>query len=146
MKMRKPSYADAVRAFGWGTVLRDLEWQDQAHINLGHTIIDRHASGHDVALYWIGRKRSRVIMTYREMRALSNKVANLLRSLGLRKGDRIAGILPRVPETLTRKRHAVREMKVAPAPDRRCPTAISCLGVESLPDRVVRSSSCPPAV
>ena len=39
-------------------------------------------------------------MTYREMRALSNKVANLLRSLGVRKGDRVAGILPRVPETV----------------------------------------------
>ena len=36
-------------------------------------------------------------MSYREMRTLSNKVAHLLRSLGVRKGDRVAGILPRVP-------------------------------------------------
>ena len=98
--MRKPSYAEAVRDFSWSSVLRDLEWQDQAHINLGHTIVDRHAGLHGVALYWIGKDRSRLTMTYRELRALSNKVANLLRSLGVRKGDRVAGILPRVPETV----------------------------------------------
>src|SRR6516165_1808335 len=99
-KVRKPSYAEAVRDFSWSSVLRDLEWQDQAHISLGHTIVDRHASLHGVALYWIGKDRSRLTMTYRELRALSNKIANLLRSLGVRKGDRVAGILPRVPETI----------------------------------------------
>jgi acetyl-CoA synthetase len=98
--VRKPSYADAVRDFDWSSVLRDLEWQDRAHINLGHTIVDRHASLHGVALYWIGKDHSRVTVTYRELRSLSNRVANLLRSLGVRKGDRIAGILPRVPETV----------------------------------------------
>jgi acetyl-CoA synthetase len=96
----QPSYADAVRNFEWSAVLRDLGWQDQAPINLGHTIVDRHASLNSVALYWIGQDHSRVTMTYRELRALSNKVANLLRSLGVRKGDRVAGVLPRVPETV----------------------------------------------
>jgi acetyl-CoA synthetase len=100
VNVRNPSYVDALRDFDWSSVLRDLEWQDQAHINLGHTIVDRHAGLHDVALYWIGKDRSRVTMTYREMSSLSNKVANLLRSLGVRKGDRIAGILPRVLETI----------------------------------------------
>ena len=98
--MRKPSYADAVSAFDWSSVLRDLDWQEQAPINLGHTIVDRHANCHAVALYWIGKNGSRATVTYREMRALSNKVANLLRSLGVRRGDRVAGILPRVPETV----------------------------------------------
>jgi len=98
--VRKPSYADAVRDFDWSTVLRDLDWQDRAHINLGHAIVDRHAAGDGLALYWIAKDRSRVTITYRELRSLSNKVANVLRGLGVRKGDRVAGILPRVPETL----------------------------------------------
>jgi acetyl-CoA synthetase len=98
--VRKPSYADAVREFDWGSVLRDLDWQGDAPINLGHTIIDRHAHAHGVALCWVGKDRSRIAVTYRQMRALSNKVANLLRTLGVRKGDRVAGILPRVPETV----------------------------------------------
>jgi acetyl-CoA synthetase len=99
MTVRKPAYGQASRDFNWSAVLRDLEWQGQRHINLGHTIIDRHAPSH-VALYWIGKDRSRVTMTYREMRSLSNKVANLLRSLGVRKGDCVAGILPRLPQTI----------------------------------------------
>jgi len=96
----KPSYAEAVRDFDWRSILKDLEWQGLEDINLGHTIIDRHANIHGVALYWVGKDGSRRTMTYRDMRALSNKVANLLRSLGVRKGDRIAGVLPRVPETV----------------------------------------------
>ena len=68
--MRRPSYADAARAFDWSSVLRDLEWQDQTPINLGHTIVDRHANLHAVALYWIGKNGSRATVTYREMRAL----------------------------------------------------------------------------
>ncbi len=100
LNVRKPSYAEALRTFDWRAVLRDLGWENQPPINLGHTIVDRHASGDGVALYWVGKDRSRVTMTYRELRSLSNKVANLLRSLGVRKGDRVAGILPRVPETI----------------------------------------------
>ncbi len=98
--MAKPSYADTVRDFNWSSILNDLDWQDRADINLGHTIIDRYANLHGAALYWIGKDRSKITITYRDMRALSNKVANLLRSLGVHKGDRIAGVLPRVPETV----------------------------------------------
>ncbi len=98
--MAKPSYAEAVRDFDWGSILQDLDWQNRADINLGHTIIDRHANFHGAALYWIGKDHSKITMTYRDMRALSNKVANLLRCLGVQKGDRIAGVLPRVPETI----------------------------------------------
>jgi acetyl-CoA synthetase len=96
----KPTYAEAVHDFSWSSVLRELQWQDGAHINLGHTIVDRHAIHDGVALYWVGKDRSRATLTYRDLRALSNKIANLLRSLGVRKGDRVAGILPRVPETI----------------------------------------------
>jgi acetyl-CoA synthetase len=100
VNVRKPSYADAVRGFDWSSVLRDLGWQDRPDVNLGHTIVDRHAGGDGVALYWIGKDRSRATLTFAALRALSNQVANLLRSLGVRNGDRVAGILPRVPETV----------------------------------------------
>jgi acetyl-CoA synthetase len=98
--VRKTSYSDALREFHWSSILRDLDWQDRTHINLGHTIVDRHAALHGVALYWIGKDGSRSTITYREMGALSSRVANLLRSLGVRNGNRVAGILPRVPETV----------------------------------------------
>jgi AMP-binding enzyme len=98
VSVHKPGYANAVRDFDWSAVLRDLDWHDRTHINLGHTIVDRHANADRVALYWIGKDRSTATMTYRDMRSLSNKVANLLRSLGVRKGDRVAGILLHIRE------------------------------------------------
>jgi acetyl-CoA synthetase len=98
--VRRPSYADAVRTFDWGAVLHDLGWHEDSDINLGHTIIDRHAGGAGTALRWVGKDGTRRSISYRDMRALSDRVANLVRSLGVRKGDRVAGILPRVPETI----------------------------------------------
>ena len=98
--MAKPSYAEAVRGFDWSAVLRDLGWRDGEPINLGHTIVDRHADSERIALQWVGKDGATATVSYRELRALSNKIANLLRSLGVRKGDRVAGVLPRVPETI----------------------------------------------
>jgi acetyl-CoA synthetase len=98
--LAKPSYAEAVRGFDWSTVLRDLGWHDGEPINLGHTIVDRYADSERIALDWVGKDGSTASVTYRELRALSNRFANLLRSLGVRKGDRVAGVLPRVPETI----------------------------------------------
>jgi len=100
VKVAKPSYAAAVAGFDWRTVLRDLGWQDGDAIDLGHTIVDRHADGERAALHWVGKDGSNATMSYRELRALSSRIANLLRALGLRKGDRVAGVLPRVPETI----------------------------------------------
>jgi acetyl-CoA synthetase len=95
------SYREACHNFEWGSALAELDWKEgNEAINLGHTIVDRHAKGHRVALYSFGKDGSSSILTYRELKALSDKFANLLRSLGVEKGDRVAGILPRVPETL----------------------------------------------
>lgn len=98
--MAKSSYAEAVAGFHWNDVLRDLGWHDDEPIDLGHTIVDRHADGGRAALHWVGKDRAAVTMSYRELRALSNRIANLLRALGVRKGDRVAGVLPRVRETI----------------------------------------------
>jgi acetyl-CoA synthetase len=100
LSVEKPSYAAAVRDFDWRAVLRDLEWRDDAPINLGHTIVDRHAGSRGAALHWSGKDGSHATLSYAQLRALSNKVANLLRALGVGKGDRVAGLLPRIPETI----------------------------------------------
>jgi acetyl-CoA synthetase len=100
MIVPKPSYAEAVAGFNWSTVLRDLDWQDGDAIDLGRTIVDRHADTGRIALYWVGKDGATATLSYRDLRSLSNRIANLLRALGVRKGDRIAGILPRLPQTV----------------------------------------------
>ena len=59
MAKDRPRFDEVYRSFHWGTVLRDLEWDGaEISINLGHTIIDRHAESHHVALYWFGKDGS----------------------------------------------------------------------------------------
>jgi acetyl-CoA synthetase len=101
MARGKPDYHDVYRSFDWTSVLRELGWDGaQQSINLGHTIIDRHAGSDQIALYWFGRDGSSATLTYRDLKIMSDKFANLLLSLGVAEGDRIAGVLPRIPETL----------------------------------------------
>jgi acetyl-CoA synthetase len=101
MQGELPHYQDVYGSFEWASALRDLEWDGaDSAINLGHTIVDRHADLHGVALYWFGKDGSSATLTYRDLKRLSNKFANVLRSLGVEKGDRVAGVLPRTPETL----------------------------------------------
>jgi acetyl-CoA synthetase len=97
--MSKLGYREARRSFDWSSVLSDLDWGD-GPINLGRTIIDRYATSHRVALHWMGKDGSRSVLTYRNIEELSNRIANLWRALGIQKGDRVAGVLPRTGETV----------------------------------------------
>jgi acetyl-CoA synthetase len=69
-------------------------------VSLGETIVDRHAAAGGLALSWIGKDGSRARYTFDDLRRLSNRCANLLRAHGVGPGDRVAGFLPRVPETI----------------------------------------------
>jgi len=51
------------------------------------------------ALYWENEHGEKRTLTYRELRSLSNRFAHGLSSLGLRKGDKVILLLPRIPET-----------------------------------------------
>jgi acetyl-CoA synthetase len=87
-------------AFAWAAVLADLGWTGRQTVNLGETLVDRHAGGDRVALRWFGRDGSERTVTYRELARLSDRFANLMRSFGVAKGDRVALVMPRVPETV----------------------------------------------
>jgi acetyl-CoA synthetase len=96
----KPRYDEAYAAFDWAQVLEALGWRGGEPVNLGHTLVDRHAGGHGVALYWFGKAGDVATSTFRDLSRLSSQFAHLLRALGVAKGDRVATYMPRVPETL----------------------------------------------
>ena len=98
--MSRPSYAEARRAFRWEDTLRALGWTSAGSVDLAQTIVDRHAAGGRTALRWIGKTGASRTLTFDELSRLSAQVAGWLRSRGLRDGDRVAGFLPRVPETI----------------------------------------------
>jgi acetyl-CoA synthetase len=96
----RPTYRDACRAFRWEESARALGWVAGEPVNLGRTIIDRHAGGGRPALRWLGKRGEDRTYSFDELRELTARFATLLRARGVERGDRVAGFLPRVPEML----------------------------------------------
>ncbi|MDA8230238.1 MAG: acetate--CoA ligase [Magnetospirillum sp.] len=69
-------------------------------LNIGDEALDgqvRRGLGDRLALRWLGRDRRRDF-TYAGLAAATNRFANVLRSLGVGRGDRVFSLLGRVPE------------------------------------------------
>lgn len=94
------NYEDLIAGFDWREALQAMGWEGQERVNPATAIVDRHAASHRVALYWFGKDGSRRTVTFRELSRLSSRFAGLLQSIGIRPGDRVLGVLPRVPETI----------------------------------------------
>jgi acetyl-CoA synthetase len=93
-----PSYAEACARFSWPASLAALGWRADGDVNLADTIAGRHADS--PALCWFGKYGSRRTLRFDELAGLAGRVAGFLTARGVAKGDRVAGFLPRVPETL----------------------------------------------
>lgn len=94
-----PSYDEAIARFDWADVLANLGWTGESQVNVAETVVGRHARS-GPALHWYGREGETKTFTYGDLSDLSSRFANLLDSLGIRQGDRVVGVLPRVPETM----------------------------------------------
>lgn len=94
------TFSELHRAFRWEHVTRLLDWDPARRLNLAHEACDRWAADRGrVALVWAGVRGECRTLTYFELARLSTRLANALGRLGLRRGDRVAALMPRVPET-----------------------------------------------
>ena len=78
-------------------------WFPGAGFNYVTSALERHARGtrrEDVAVIWEGDDESVRTLTFGELDALTNRMANALASLGVGKGDRVGIFLPMLPETV----------------------------------------------
>ncbi|MBF4462866.1 MULTISPECIES: acetate--CoA ligase [unclassified Rathayibacter] len=78
-------------------------WFDDGELNVAYNCLDRHViAGHGdrVAIHWEGEPGDSRSITYAELTAEVKRAANLLTSLGIRAGDRVAIYLPMVPEAV----------------------------------------------
>jgi acetyl-CoA synthetase len=93
---------DAARAsFSWEAARRELEGLPGGALNIAHEAVDRHAAGAlagQVALRFLQRDGSVRALTYAELKRLTNRFANVLAKLGIRKGDRLFVLSGRIPE------------------------------------------------
>jgi acetyl-CoA synthetase len=78
-----------------------IRWFYDGELNLSANCLDRHlaARGDKTAILWEGDdpNESKAI-SYRELHAQVCRAANLLKNLGVKKGDRITIYLPMIPE------------------------------------------------
>lgn len=88
----------------WSRVLDwnypNARWFAGAKCNIIQNAIDRHVKTwrrNKVAIYWDAEETSKAI-TYGELDRQVSKVANVLKDLGVGKGDRVAIYLPKIPE------------------------------------------------
>jgi acyl-coenzyme A synthetase/AMP-(fatty) acid ligase len=78
---------------------QSFRWEVPTHFNFGADVVDRWADNPDhLALIWCAEEGDERRFTFADMSRLSNRCANLLAALGLRRGDRILVMLPRLPE------------------------------------------------
>ena len=89
----------------WDTVLEwdppRARWFDGGRLNACANCVDRHLDGprrHKTAILWEGEPGDRRSYTYYELHEEVSRFANVLKSLGVSKGDRVAIYLPMIPE------------------------------------------------
>ena len=78
-----------------------IRWFEGGKLNVAYNCLDRHLDtrGDQVALIWEGDSpnEDRKI-TYRELHTEVSKFANVLKSRGVKKGDRVSIYMPMIPE------------------------------------------------
>jgi propionyl-CoA synthetase len=76
-------------------------WFVGGETNLCHNAIDRHLArrGEQTALVWISTEVNQTrSFTYRELHAEVNRAAAMMRSLGVKRGERVIIYMPMIPE------------------------------------------------
>ncbi|WP_078594717.1 acetate--CoA ligase [Evansella clarkii] len=94
------NYDEKYSSFDWAEAEKEFTWSTTGRVNIAYEAIDRHAEsdkGDKVALYYSDQSRKEEY-TYKDMKESSNKAANVLRDLGVNKGDRVFIFMPRSPE------------------------------------------------
>jgi acetyl-CoA synthetase len=78
-------------------------WFADGRLNVAYNCLDRHVlegNGERVAFHWEGENGDTRTLTYAELTTEVKKAANLLASLGIEQGDRVAIYLPMIPEAV----------------------------------------------
>jgi len=98
---KKPTVA---RKYSWDTRNRTIQhtWFEDGELNISYNCLDRHLNTpikDKPALVWQGEpEEDTKTLTYAELHVEVCKFANVLKSMGVEKGDRVCIYMPMVPE------------------------------------------------
>ncbi|MEQ4725902.1 AMP-binding protein [Nonomuraea sp. B19D2] len=96
-------YENECRAFSWEAAQRSSfrGLPGGRGLNIAYEAVDRHLDGarrDHVGLRCVGKDDQVVELTYRDLHVATNYFANVLRGLGVGKGERVFTLLGRMPE------------------------------------------------
>ncbi|NJD33274.1 MAG: AMP-binding protein, partial [Betaproteobacteria bacterium] len=94
-------YEGERRTFDWNSVGSSVAQGARASINLAELAVDRHAAGplaQRNAYRFLARGAAPRDFSYAELARLSNRFCNVLRGLGVGKGERVFVLAGRIPE------------------------------------------------
>jgi acetyl-CoA synthetase len=79
-------------------MIRSFSWEVPDRYNLAEDTVDKHPPDRLAMLFedYLGNERR---ITFGDMQQMSNRIANVLRGLGVERGDRVTVLLPSLPET-----------------------------------------------
>lgn len=95
------NYELSYREFTWEVARPSLAGLPGGGLNIAYEAVDRHLGTpreNAPALRWLAATGGDTTLTYAELATLSNRFANVLRGLGVRRGDRVCLLLGRTPE------------------------------------------------
>ena len=78
-----------------------IKWYEDGTLNVCANCVDRHVAdrGDQVAIIWEGDEPDQADhITYKELHRQVSKFGNVLKSLGVKKGDRVTIYMPMIPE------------------------------------------------
>lgn len=91
----------------WGQILEwdppHAKWFVGGRLNACYNCLDRHMETsvrQKIALFWEGERGEERAVTYEELYIQVCKFSNVLKNLGIKKGDKVAIYLPMVPEAV----------------------------------------------
>ena len=100
---RRPNledYARSRRSFSWDSAARNLEGLPGGALNIAHEAVDRHArgpGGERIAIRFLAADGASEALSYRDLKNATGRFAAALAELGVRRGERVATLLGRIP-------------------------------------------------
>jgi acetyl-CoA synthetase len=94
-------YRKTCDSFSWQAIRDELASLPGGALNIAFEAVDRHADGPragQLALRWLSKEGETRDFTFRDLRAETNRFANVLAALGIQKNERVFVLAGRIPE------------------------------------------------
>jgi len=101
LKPNLQNYEELRKTFKWSDADKDIDWFPGGMVNAAYNAVDRHAKGarkDKVALIHDDGDGHIQKFTFQQLFELTNKFANVLKKLGIKRQDRVFFFLQRSPE------------------------------------------------